>query len=106
MQEARGAEGIATRFSTALLATERGFHQARNDWNWFKESWDQEMVRLYGDIWGYTFMGWMQNVKDDKRNDAFSMFVCNEMPCFQERCGTARPRRMSSGVAEDHSCRG
>ena len=49
-----------------------------NDWSWFKEAWDQEMVTQYGPAWAKTFSGWVQKVLDDERSNAFSVFVYNE----------------------------
>ena len=49
-----------------------------NDWPWFKEAWDQEMVTQHGPHWASTFSGWVQAVLDDERSNAFSVFVYNE----------------------------
>ena len=49
-----------------------------NDWSWFKEFWDQEMVRRHGRAWAKTFSGWVQKVLDNERSNAFSVFVYNE----------------------------
>ena len=50
----------------------------KNDWPWFKETWDQEMVTQHGAKWASLFAGWVQNVLDDERSNAFSLFVYNE----------------------------
>ena len=50
----------------------------KNDWQWFKESWDQAMVAEHGKNWGSKFAGWMQQVLDDERSNAFSCFVHTE----------------------------
>ncbi len=50
----------------------------RNDWPWFRESWDQEMVTEHGEDWAALFAGWVQSVLDDERSNAFSLFVYNE----------------------------
>ena len=50
----------------------------RNDWSWFKEFWDQEMVIRHGQAWAKTFSGKVQKVLDDERSNAFSVFVYNE----------------------------
>ena len=50
----------------------------KNDWPWFKESWDQEMVRQHGAKWASIFSGWMQNVLNDDKSNAFSLFVHSE----------------------------
>ena len=50
----------------------------RNDWPWFKEAWDQEMVTQHGPDWASLFSGWVQTVLDDERSNAFSVFVYNE----------------------------
>ena len=50
----------------------------RNDWQWFKESWDEAMVDKYGAAWASTFAGWIERVLEDERSNAFSEFVYNE----------------------------
>ena len=50
----------------------------KNDWTWFKENWDQAMVTQHEAGWAELFGKWMQNVLDDSRSNAFSVFVYNE----------------------------
>ena len=50
----------------------------KNDWSWFKEAWDKEMVKEHGANWASLFAKWMQNVLDDESSNAFSKFVYNE----------------------------
>ena len=50
----------------------------KNDWQWFKEAWDQEMVKQHGNAWGKIFAACMQNTLDDERSNAFSTFVYKE----------------------------
>ena len=50
----------------------------KNDWPIFKETWDQEMVTQHGAKWASLFAGWAQNVLDDERSNAFSLFVYKE----------------------------
>ena len=50
----------------------------KNDWEWFKKTWDQEMVNQHGKNWAALFARWMQEVLDDNRSNAFSLFVHNE----------------------------
>ena len=50
----------------------------RNDWPWFKDAWDHEMVSQHGANWASVFAGWVQNVLNDERSNAFSEFVYNE----------------------------
>jgi hypothetical protein len=59
----------------------------KNDWLWFKESWDREMVEEYGVDWASKFASWIQNLLDDDRSNAFSTFV------YTETC------RVFSGIA-------
>ena len=49
-----------------------------NDWQWFKEAWDQEMVAAHGAEWAVMFSGWIQGVLNDERSNAFSVFVNGE----------------------------
>ena len=50
----------------------------KNDWSWFKEAWDKEMVQEHKAGWASLFAKWMQNVLDDESSNAFSTFVYNE----------------------------
>ena len=50
----------------------------RNDWPWFKESWDDKMVEEHRERWGELFAEWMQHLLDDDRSNAFSIFVHDE----------------------------
>ena len=50
----------------------------RNDWQWFKDAWDEKMIAEHQAMWGSVFSGWMQAALDDKRSNAFSIFVHNE----------------------------
>ena len=49
-----------------------------NDWQWFKEAWDKEMVKLHGAGWAKLFAAWMQKTLEDERSNAFSHFVYDE----------------------------
>ena len=50
----------------------------KNDWQWFKEAWDKEMVKLHGAGWAKLFAAWMQKTLEDERSNAFSHFVYDE----------------------------
>ena len=50
----------------------------KNDWSWFKEAWDKEMVTEHGAEWASVFAKWMQSLLEDERSNAFSTFVYNE----------------------------
>ena len=50
----------------------------KNDWPWLKETWDQDMVTPHGANWASRVAGWVQNVLDDERSNAFSVFVHKE----------------------------
>ena len=50
----------------------------KNDWSWFKEAWDKEMVKQHGAKWASVFAKWMQNVLEAECSNAFSTFVYNE----------------------------
>ena len=58
----------------------------RNDFGWFKETWDSRMLQEYGDSWPEVFMGWMQQLLGENEKgvaNAFSLFVHNETRrCF------------------------
>ena len=50
----------------------------KNDWPWFKESWDQAMVTQHGEKWASFFSAWVQTVLEDEHSNAFSLFVYKE----------------------------
>ena len=50
----------------------------KNDWTWFKSSWDEAMLAEHTYNWPMIFAGFMQGVLDDERTNAFSDFVYNE----------------------------
>ena len=50
----------------------------KNDWPWFKDAWDKEMVGQHGEKWGSVFASWVQRVLEDESSNAFSKFVYDE----------------------------
>ena len=92
----------------------------KNDWAWFKESWDKEMVVQHGAKWGSLFATWMQNVLEDERSNASSHFVFNEtrrvfhdtaalhVPRDRPRLRPSREHRSRGGRDREHPqyCRG
>ena len=67
----------------------------RNDWAWFKEQWDRNMLAEHGANWGGTFAGWIQQVLNDIEAgvaDSFFLFVHTEtQPCFSHEKSLAVP---------------
>ena len=70
------------RLGTGLSAPQR------NDWQWFKEAWDDQMLEEHKGDWGGIFAHWIQGVLDrfeDNVGNAFSTFVHDEtMRCLAE----------------------
>ena len=58
----------------------------RNDFGWWKESWDAKMLEEHGAEWGCVFAEWVQRVINDVGDgigNAFSLFVHAETRrCF------------------------
>ena len=50
----------------------------KNDWAWFKSSWDEALLAEHTYNWPMMFAGFMQGVLDDDRTNAFSDFVYKE----------------------------
>ena len=50
----------------------------KNDWIWFKSSWDEAMLAEHHPLWPMAFATIMQGVLGDERTNAFSVFVYNE----------------------------
>ena len=61
----------------------------RNDFAWFKTTWDAKMSEEHGDAWPEVLCGWVQKVLDDfdgGATNAFSLFVRSEtIRCFGDR---------------------
>ena len=61
----------------------------KNDWQWFKQSWDQAMLEEHGEEWGGRFASWIQRVVDDAsegKANSFSTFVHSETRrCFPDQ---------------------
>ena len=78
---AKGVAGRKLRFEVLdrLSRLGTGLSPAqRNDWAWFRNSWDIKMVEIHKDKWAQTFCGWMQHCLDeiaDGHCNAFSVFV-------------------------------
>ena len=58
----------------------------KNDFSWWKDAWDANMLQEHGDDWPGVFAGWTQRVLVDYEGgwgNAFSMFVHSETRrCF------------------------
>ena len=55
--------------------------QQRNDWSWFKETWDQHMAEEHNKAWGSTFAAIAQGLLEQIEagdSTAMSTFMCNE----------------------------
>ena len=61
----------------ARLGADRSPSQ-RNDFEWWKRAWDDAMVEEHKGKWAETFAGWMQDVINSSKTNAFSTLVHNE----------------------------
>ena len=52
--------------------------EQKNDFAWWKDAWDEAMVKLHGANWAATFAGWVTNILDSTDPTAFTNFVYNE----------------------------
>ena len=52
--------------------------EQRNDFAWWKDAWDEAMVKLHGANWAATFAGWVTNILDSTDPTAFTNFVYKE----------------------------
>ena len=68
------------RLGTGLSAAQR------NDWEWFKDAWDEKMLAEHAANWGSLLLEWINAVLRALENgeaSAFSVFVYNEtLRCF------------------------
>ena len=86
-----GAQGRKARHEVLdrIACTGAGLSQPqKNDWAWFKDSWDHKMVQQYAAEWGGKFTSWMQEILnriEDGVSNAFSVFVNSETRrCFSD----------------------
>ena len=60
----------------------------KNDFAWWKDAWDKQMLEEYGAEWARVFAEWVQKVLADFENgvgNAFSLFVHAETRrCFHD----------------------
>ena len=58
----------------------------RNDFRWWKDAWDANMLECHGEDWPRMFAGWVQRILDDHEAgvwNAFPLFVNAETRrCF------------------------
>ena len=58
----------------------------KNEFTWWKDAWDTQMLECHGEGWAEVFAGWVQRVLDDCDagiRNAFSLFVYREScRCF------------------------
>ena len=84
-KSAGGVKGLRNRHDLldrlAALGTQLSPPQ-RNDWEWFKQSWDAAMLEAHGDEWPSLLPTWMNKVLEDMAQEggsnAFSLFVHSE----------------------------
>ena len=52
----------------------------KNDWAWFKNTWDAKMLDEHGAHWPLVFVGWIEGVLDamETTGNRFSAFVHEE----------------------------
>ena len=70
-----------------MARTGNGLSAAQhNDWEWFKQAWDEKLLGEHKDMWASMFAKYVQKVLDDLEKglgNAFSVFVHNEtVRCF------------------------
>ena len=78
---AGGAKGRKARFEALdrLSKLKAGLSAGqKNDWGWFKETWDAKMLAERKGKWPELFASWLQAVVVDERFNAFSVFVHKE----------------------------
>ena len=60
----------------------------KNDWTWFKDAWDAQGVKDFGNDWPWAFSSWIQevlNLMEKGQTNAMSTFVHDETQrCFSE----------------------
>ena len=83
MEDAGGAKGRNARLEVLdrMARLKAGLSDGqKNDWVWFKHSWDAKMLDEYGAHWPMVFSGWMQGVLDamETKSNKFSEFVYDE----------------------------
>ena len=84
-KKAGGAQGQKQRFDVLDRMSRLGSGlspEQRNDWHWFKTTWDAKMVSEHDHEWPNVFVGIIQsvfeNLAQEGHNNAFSVFVHGE----------------------------
>ncbi len=84
-----GAAGKKRRFEVLdrLARIDQGLSASqKNDFAWFKDAWDAQMLDAPGEQWAEVFAGWVQKVLADSEGcvrHEFSLFVHSESrKCF------------------------
>ena len=76
----------------------------RNDWYWFKQSWDRAMLEEHEGEWPNLLASWMKKVLEEMTQEggsnAFSLFVHAET----QRCLRDVPALQVPGVPSNGSC--
>ena len=104
---AGGAKGLRNRHELLDRIAHLGTGlspQQRNDWSWFKHSWDKAMLGEHGGEWPNLLASWMQKVLQDMTQEggsnAFSLFVHAETQrCLRDVLALQVP-----GVPSGRSC--
>jgi len=50
--------------------------EQRNDFMWFKDTWDKKMLEEHGLEWPVLFAGWAQRLINQHETDAPLLFSC------------------------------
>ena len=45
---------------------------------WWKDAWDEAMVKEHKEAWAKTFAGWMQGILASTNRNEFSLFMHKE----------------------------
>ena len=71
----------------------------KNDWTWFKSSWDEAMPAEHTYNWPYIFAGFMQGVLDDERTNAFCATSHAQPKTIPERTQLNEPNHTTPQAA-------
>ena len=52
--------------------------EQKNDFSWWKDAWDEAMVKEHKEAWAKTFAGWMQGILASTNPNEFSLFMYSE----------------------------
>ncbi len=90
-----GQKAASRRAGSLGLSWKRPLPGTENDWAWWKNAWDEQMMDAWEGDWPFMFATWVQNTLQEVEGgdgSAVSNFVHREtVRCFSEEAALLMP---------------